>query len=228
MASNLSRRAILTAGAAAAAGAVSQAALAQNAGGKPIRILGIATSFRKGKNTAAGVQAALDAAKEVSPSIEVELIELAGLKLHPEIGAGIVLEPGEKDDFPAIQAKLADPKTAGIIIGSPCYFANMSSLCKAFLECMMPFKKSFELRNKVAGCLAVGGARNGGHEVVLQSLRAALAGYDIIVVGDGKPISHMGGTLWADKGDATKDEWGMTTVKNMGKRVAEVALMLTR
>jgi multimeric flavodoxin WrbA len=228
MALSVSRRAILTAGAAAAAGAVSQAALAQNAGTKSIRILGIATSFRQGKNTTAGVQAALDAAKEFAPGIEVELIELAGLKLHPEVGAGIKLDPGEKDDFPALQARLADPKTAGIILGTPVYFSNMSSLCKAFLECLMPFKKDFGLRNKVAGCLAVGGARNGGQEVALQSLRAALAGQDMIVVGDGKPVSHMGATLWADKGDATKDEWGMTIAKNLGRRVAEMALIMAK
>ena len=54
---------------------------------------------------------------------------------------------------------------AGIILGTPVYFGNMSSLCKAFLDRCIVFHKDRLLANKVGGVLAVGGARNGGEEL---------------------------------------------------------------
>ena len=68
------------------------------------------------------------------------------------LAAGVPLEPGERDDFPTLIPKLSDPAVAGIIIGSPVYFGNMSSLCKAFLERLMVFRKdNYALSNVVAG-----------------------------------------------------------------------------
>ena len=91
------------------------------------------------------------------------------------------------DDFPSLVPKLGDPKVAGIIIGSPVYFGNMSSLCKAFLERLMMFRKdNFALSNKVAGVLAVGGARNGGQELTIRSIQTALFGQEMIIVGESR------------------------------------------
>ena len=124
---------------------------------RPIKILGICCSPRKGKTTAAALSICLDAVKAVDGRIEVELIELAGRKIPGEVAAGVALEPGERDDFPALVPKLADPAVAGIIVGTPVYFGNMSSLCKAFLDRCIVFHKDKPLANKVAGVLAVGG-----------------------------------------------------------------------
>jgi hypothetical protein len=47
----------------------------------------------------------------------------------------------------------------------------------------------------------------------------------MIVVGNGKPGPRLGGTVWSGAdGGATGDEFGMTTVRSLGRRVAEVAL----
>jgi hypothetical protein len=47
----------------------------------------------------------------------------------------------------------------------------------------------------------------------------------MILVGDGKPTAHWGATVWNNgKDDITQDEQGMATLKNLGRRVAEVAL----
>jgi multimeric flavodoxin WrbA len=226
------RRFLGAAGTVVAAGAVTgvgTASAAEKPSGGKVKIVGVCCSPRKGKTTAAAMRTCLDAAKAVSPGVEVELIELAGLKIPGDVAAGVPLEPGEKDDFPAIAEKIGDPGVAGIIVGTPVYFGNMSSLCKAFLDrCMVFRKNSFALGNKVGGVLAVGAARNGGQEITIQSILAAMLCQEMIVVGDGRPTAHIGGTLLNNgKDDISGDEFGLATAKNLGRRVGEVALMLT-
>jgi len=193
-----------------------------------VRIVAISCSPRKGKTTAAALQVCLDAAKEVSPRIETELIELAGLRINGNVAAGVPLEEGERDDFPTLLPKLKDPKVRGIIIGTPVYFGNMSSLCKAFLErCIVLYHPDYALSNKVAGVVAVGGSRNGGQEATIQSVQMSLFCQEMIVVGNGWPSSRLGGTVWSGaEGGVLKDEYGMTTTKTLGRRVTEVALRM--
>ena len=219
-------------GAAALAAATTDAADA--APGQRIKILGICCSPRKGKTTAAALQVCLDAAQAVDARIEVELIELAGLKIPGQVAAGLPLEPGERDDFPHVAAKIMEPQLAGIIVGTPVYFGNMSYLCKTLIDRCMLFHKEKKLANKVAGVLAVGGARNGGVELTIHSVQVALMSQQMIVVGDAPPTGHWGGTVWGGNPavnagtvpDITRDEQGIATVKNLGRRVAEMALRL--
>ena len=220
-----------TAGAAIVAGTATVTTSAQAAArsrDKTIRIVGISCSPRKGKTTAASLQVCLQAAEKVDPRIDVELIELAGMKIDGSLAAGLPLEPGQKDDFGQLVPKLSDPKVAGIIVGTPVYFGNMTSLCKAFLDrCMIFRKNKLALSNKVAGVLAVGGVRNGGQELTIQSVLAALLCQEMIIVGDGRPTAHIGATVWNNgKTPVTEDEFGMATAKNLGRRVAEVALKI--
>jgi multimeric flavodoxin WrbA len=200
----------------------------------PIKVLGISCSPRKGKTTATAVRICLDAVKEADGRIEVELIELAGLKIPGEVAAGIALERGQRDDFPALAPKLLDPAVAGIILGTPVYFGNMSYLCKAFLDRWVVFHKKKLLANIVGGALAVGGGRNCGLELTIRSVQVALMAQQMIVVGDAPPTGHWGGTVWGGNPavnsgptpDITRDEPGIATVKNLGRRVAEIALRL--
>jgi len=233
MASNVTRRRFLRAAgtgvvAGTAAGTAASAASAENArASDAIKIIGIACSPRKGKTTAAALRICLDAARAVDPRrIEVELIELAGMKIDGSLVVGSAASQAQDDDFPQLVPKLSDPKVAGIIVGSPVYFCNMSSLCKAFLDRCFTFRaRKFALANKVAGIVAVGGVRNGGQELTIQSIQAALLCQEMIVVGDGRPTAHTGATLLNDgKDDVGKDEFGVQTAKNLGRRVAEVAL----
>jgi multimeric flavodoxin WrbA len=156
------------------------------------------------------------------------LIELADMAIPGSVAADVPLAPGQKDDFPALVPKLSDPRVAGIIVGTPVYFGDMTSLCKAFLDrCIVLRKGGFVWANKVAGVLAVGGARNGGQELTIQSVQAVLMCHEMLLVGDGRPTGHRGATLWSGApGGITKDEFGMATARNLGRRVAEVALML--
>jgi multimeric flavodoxin WrbA len=137
------------------------------------------------------------------------------------------LKEGETDDFPTIAEKLRDPAVVGLIVGSPVYFNNMSALCKAFIDRCIVFRKAgFELRNKVFGALAVGGARNGGQELVVSSIQAGFMGQDVIIVGDGKPSGRIGATLWNQNNSIAEDEFGLKTARGLGQRVAELAGML--
>jgi multimeric flavodoxin WrbA len=234
MARNVSRRRFLRAGAAVAATTVAATAantsLAQgDQEPRKLKIIAVACSPRAGKTTAQALQVCLEAAKAVDPErIEVELIELAGLKIPAHVAVGLPLEPGEKDDFPAVAEKLGAANVAGIIIGSPVYFCNMSALCKAFLDRCFSFRaRKFALANKVAAVVAVGGVRNGGQELTIQSIQAALMCQEMLVVGDGRPTAHTGATLWnSGKDDLSEDEFGLGTAKNLGRRVAEVALTM--
>jgi multimeric flavodoxin WrbA len=229
MRDDISRRGFLkTVGTAVAVGAVTGAAAqAQEppATGRKIRIVGLSCSPRKGKTTAAAVQAALEAAAKVGPDVETELIELAGMNIP-------VFDPvnPNQGDFAALEPRLTDPAVAGLIVGTPVYFSGMSSLCKAFIDqCMVFRKNNFALKNKVAGVVAVGGVRNGGQELAIESVQAALMCQEMIVVGDGSPTAHTGATVLNDgKDDISGDEFGLNTVRNLGRRVAEVALRVAR
>ena len=165
MPSEVTRREFLSAAGTVAAGATAGAVIgatsasaAEAATGKPLKIVGICCSPRKGKTTSTALRACLAAAKAVDPRIEIELIELGGMKIPGEVAAGVALEPGERDDFPQVAAKLNEPGLAGIILGTPVYFGNMSSLCKAFIDRCIVFHKDKLLSNKVGGVVAVGGA----------------------------------------------------------------------
>jgi multimeric flavodoxin WrbA len=212
-----------------AAGAAATVATPAASSDGAVKIIAISCSPRQGKSTAAALGVCLQAVKEVSPRIETELIELAGLNINGSVAAGIPLPPGQQDDFPKFVPALADPKVRGIIIGTPVYFGNMSSLCRAFLErCIVLYQDKFALSNKVAGVVAVGGTRNGGQEVTIQSVQISLFCNEMILVGNGRPGPRHGATVWSGaEGGVLKDEIGMTTVKALGRRVAEVALRVS-
>ena len=223
----LSRRTFLAGVAATTGVALSESSVDGSEAKESLKIVGIVCSPRKGKTTATTLSVCLEAAEQFAPDkIETELIELAGLSIPGQLAAGEPLKPGEQDDFPSLVPKLSSPKVAAIIIGTPVYFSNMSYLCKAFLDrCMVFRKNNFALANKIAGVAAVGGCRNGGQELTIRSVQAALMSQQMIVVGDAPPTAHFGATVCSGGlEDVTQDEFGMTTARNLGKRVAEMAL----
>ena len=198
-----------------------------------VRILGICCSPRQGRSTCKAMRVCLDAAKEAVPRIEVQLIELAGKKIGPCTACGICREGlicGWDDDFGELIPVLSDPRVGGIIIGTPVYFGGMTAQCKAFLDrCVMFRRNGWLLRDKVGGVLAVGGVRNGGQELTLQSVRAAMLCHDMVCVSDGKGSAHFGAALFSGGPDGIEaDEDGLKTARNLGRRVAELALRLHR
>lgn len=220
----MDRRTFLNSGLVAGAAVVgigSQGLAAEN---KKVKILGISCSPRKGMTTATSVKVALDTTKEVDSHIQIELIDLGGMTFSGWNGTGKF----EDDDFDHfILPKLRAPVPDGLIIGSPVYFRNASSVCMAFLERLAVLRKpKLLLADMAVGVLSVGAYRNGGQEMVIQQIQTAMLCHEVMIVG-GKPGAHQGATLWnAYNDDIMKDEFGIKTAKQLGIRVAEAALRL--
>ena len=193
-----------------------------------MKIVGISCSPRKGKSTNYALEICLQAVKETLPDQKPCVIELSDMKMNGCVACGKcmkVLECSQEDDFPKMIPVLSDPELAGLVVATPVYFGSMTSQCKAFLDrCVMFRRNGFMLRNKVGGAIAVGGVRNGGQELTIQAVQAAMLVQDMVVVSEGRPTSHYGATLWSGHPDGIeKDAFGLETARNLGKRVAEVA-----
>lgn len=213
------RNFIAAAGVAAVTAATSSLRAAEGAPA-PLKIIGVACSPRKGMTTAKAVQAALDAARGVDPRIQVELLDLGGLRISGHSPTPIT------DDFNPLLPKFQDPAFGGLIIGSPSYFRSMSALCKAFIErCYALREPKMFLANKPVGVIAVGGNRNGGQELVIQQIQAAMLSFNMLVVGGNAP-AFLGGTLVSTKDEISGDEVGLDSARKTGVHVAEVVLRL--
>jgi multimeric flavodoxin WrbA len=188
-----------------------------------VKVIGIIGSPRKEGNTAYLVEKSLEAAQEAG--VDVESIHLGKLEMEPCNACDICKLTGEcpkDDDINDILNKLKDAH--GIIIGSPVYFGNVSAQLKIMIDRSRPLRADFKLKDKVCGAIAVGASRNGGQETTITAIHEFLLIHDAIVVGDGSPLAHYGGTGAAGPaGDVEKDEIGIETSKNLGKRVAELA-----
>ena len=198
-----------------------------------MKIVGISCSPRKGKSTKYALEVCLQAVKEMVPDVETLLIELSDMKMNGCLACGKcmkVLECSQEDDFVKMIPILSDSELAGLVVATPVYFGSMTSQCKAFLDrCVMFRRNGFLLRNKVGGAIAVGGVRNGGQELTIQAVHAAMLVQDMVVVSEGKPTSHYGATLWSGHPDGIeKDAFGLETARNLGKRVVEVAAKMNR
>jgi len=196
-----------------------------------MKIIGVSCSPRKGKSTKVALEICLQAVQETVPEAETMLIELSEMKINGCISCGKclkVLECSQEDDFVKMIPILSDSELAGLVVATPVYFGSMTSQCKAFLDrCVMFRRNGFLLRDKVGGVIAVGGVRNGGQELTIQVVQAAMLVQDMIVVSEGKPTSHYGATLWSGHPDGIeKDTFGLETARSLGKRVAEVAVKM--
>ncbi len=197
-----------------------------------MKIIGISASPRKNQSTCCMLEQCLDevklAADASGKSIDVETIDLVDLKIHGCISCdackkGLICS--QDDDFRQLIPKLADPEVLGIIVASPVYMGCMSSQAKAFIDRSVLFRRNgFMFRNKLGGAIAVGGSRNGGQELTIQAIHAGMMIHDMIIVGDG---DHFGGAAWGKHPDGYKaDSTGITTARNLGKRMVEIAKMM--
>ena len=198
-----------------------------------MKIVGISCSPRKGKSTKYALEVCLQAVKEMVPDVETLLIELSDMKMNGCLACGKcmkVLECSQEDDFVKMIPILSDSELAGLVVATPVYFGSMTSQCKAFLDrCVMFRRNGFLLRNKVGGVIAVGRVRNGGQELTIQAVQAAMLVQDMVIVSEGQPTSHYGTTLWSGHPDGIeKDVFGLETARNLGKRVVEVAAKMNR
>ena len=187
-------------------------------------ILGISAGKVNG-NTDNLIKAALEECKKAGQ--ETEFINLWGGEIKPCMDCGKCKtqpECWQDDSMKEIQPLLE--KADGILIGSPTYFANVSSRLSAMMERSLPLRRNgFKLKNKVGGAIAVGGSRNGGQEFVVKTIQNWFTLHGMITVGDDAPTAHFGGIGIDTTRSGKEDLIGLETAKNLGKHVAEVVTL---
>ena len=196
-----------------------------------MKIIGINCSPRKNQTTQKSLETCLDAARKESDKIKTKIIELADLNIRGCLSCGYCkkqLKCKQEDDFNSLILVLSDETIAGILVGTPVYLGTMTSQCKAFLDRTVIFRRNgFLFRNKVGAVLAVGGVRNGGQELTIQAVHAAFMCHDMVCVSDGLDTCHFGATLFSrGQGGLNADAFGLQTAQNLGRRVAQLAMLL--
>ncbi|MCD6391988.1 MAG: flavodoxin family protein [Planctomycetes bacterium] len=198
-----------------------------------MKIIGINCSPRKGRTTQESLEICLKAVRNKAGGIETDIIEMADLYIRGCVGCGYCrnqLKCKQDDDFNSLIPVLSNEDVAGIIIATPVYLGMMTSQCKAFLDRTVVLARNGSLlRNKVGGVLAVGGVRNGGQELTIQAVQAAMLCHDMVCVGGGTKAAHFGAALVSDeRKGVTCDEIGIETARDIGRRVADLAMSLNQ
>ncbi|HKJ63951.1 MAG TPA: flavodoxin family protein [Desulfopila sp.] len=197
-----------------------------------MKIVGICASPRENKSTSFLLRKCLEEVRSNSSTlakgIETEIIDLAGLDIGGCVACGKCkkgVQCSQDDDFQQIIPRLGDPLIKGLVLATPVYMGSMSSQAKAFLDRSVMFRRNgFLFKNIVGAVLTVGGSRNGGQELTIQAVHAAMMIHDMIIVGDGH---HFGGTGWSNHADGYEgDEEGITTARLTGRRMAEVVSLM--
>lgn len=117
----------------------------------------------------------------------------------------------------------------GILISTPVYFGDRSSLVQSFIDLIRNDETLKELvKNKIFGGLAVGAKRNGGQETTLIYQLWDMINLGFLGIGnDSETTAQYGGTgLAGDIGSISKDEYGLSMAMGVGRRIARVTNML--
>jgi len=198
-----------------------------------MKIIGINGSHRKGKNTAIMLKAVLDEAATLGA--ETELLELTDYNIKFCLSCNKCLGKPQcsitDDDTAVIGEKLL--KADGILLGSPVYWANVTTLMKNFMDRTrwMHMCKNM-LAGKVGAAVTIAGLRNGGQEATLRIMEYFLTVQGLYVVDSRNqeaPIMSGGviGTLFADLKDGKiiwrrsvlEDEVTMLDCRQLGRNM---------
>lgn len=182
-----------------------------------MKVVAINSSPRKNGNTFILLNYVLEELK--SQGIETEIIQTAGLKLEGCNACYGCFKSKDckcviKDDMQPIIDKIFE--SDGIILGSPTYFADITTEMKAIIDRVgfVAMANGRKLDRKVgAGVIAV---RRAGAMHCLATLNNFFLINSMIIPGS--TYWNMG--IGRDKGDVEKDEEGIATMKNLGKNFA--------
>jgi len=152
--------------------------------------------------------------------IKTELVQLSGSRIHGCIACMKCFE--NKDQRCSVKNDIANEciekmlGADGIILGSPTYFANVSTEMKALIDRagMVSRANSDMLARKVGA--AVVAARRAGAIHVFNSINHFFFIGQMIVPGS----SYWNLGLGRQKGEVEKDDEGIQTMKNLGRNMA--------
>ena len=207
-----------------------------------MKIVGINGSHRKGKNTAILLKTVLDEATALGA--DTELLELSDFNIKFCLSCNKCLGKPQcsitDDDIVVIGEKLLEAD--GILLGSPVYWANVTTLMKNFMDRTrwMHMCKNM-LAGKVGAAVTIAGLRNGGQEAALRIMEYFLTAQGLYVVDSRNqegPIMSCGvaGTLLADvkegkiiwRRSVLEDEATMLECRQLGRNMVYSIKALTK
>jgi multimeric flavodoxin WrbA len=183
-----------------------------------MKVLAINGSSRKKGNTAMLINTVF--AELQKEGIETEQVQLGGKKLH---GCTACLKCFEnqnkrcaidKDILNVMVTKMVEAD--GIIIGSPTYFANVTSEVKALIDRagMVAIANGYMLKRKVGA--AVVAVRRAGATAAFDAINKLYFINQVIVPGS----AYWNLALGLEEQDVQNDEEGLNTMKILGENMA--------
>lgn len=116
-------------------------------------------------------------------------------------------------------------KAQSIIVCSPVYFGDRSSLVDTFIKLL---QDNNSLAEKCLSVVSVGAKRNGGQETTNVYAIFDAINSDAFGLGNGPKTSQYGGTGCAgDKGQILEDEFGLETTYGTGRRAGQMAKVMS-
>ena len=185
------------------------------------------------------VQGATEAlAREVCLGVDSVSGTASRLRTVPRVTAGTPNDvPGIPDDGPPFATTTDLHECAGLVLGSPTHFGNMSASLKHFLDGTVTEWLGGTLSGKPAGVFTSSSSLHGGQETTLLTMAIPLVHHGMIYVGlpyGEKELSTTttGGTpygashvSWSRESDAlSADEKRLA--RALGERVARIAARL--
>jgi multimeric flavodoxin WrbA len=152
--------------------------------------------------------------------IETELVQLSGSRIHGCIACMQCFE--NKDQRCSVKDDIANDciekmlDADGIILGSPTYFANVSTEMKALIDrAGMVSRANSDMLGRKAGA-AVVAVRRAGAIHVFNSINHFFFIGQMIVPGS----SYWNLGMGRQKGEVEGDDEGIQTMKNLGRNMA--------
>lgn len=181
-----------------------------------MKVIALNGSPRKAGNTAQAIEIVFE--ELTKEGIETELIQLADKEIKACIAcfkcSGKKQCMSHQDDLNSVLKKMLDAD--GIILGSPTYFANVSSTMKALIDrAGIISKVNDDLFKRKVGA-AVVAVRRQGACAVFSDLNFFFLINQMIVPGS----SYWNLGVGLNPGDIQKDSEGISTFKNLGKNMA--------
>lgn len=179
-------------------------------------------------------------AREVCRGVDAVDGMSARLRTVPQVSA---LSEATEGDIPQSGPTFATTEDlkecAGVVMGSPTHFGNMSASLKHFIDSTVGEWFKGALEGKPAGVFASTSSLHGGQETTLLSMALPLLHHGMLLVGipytqEALSTTKTGGTpygathvSWGRSPDALSDE-EKTLARVLGERVATVAARLAQ
>ncbi len=183
-----------------------------------MKVLGINSSARKGRNTAILINKVFEELNK--EGIETEMIQFAGSIIEPCKACWACGGQNncvhKNDMFREVYDKMLEAD--GILLGSPVYSANISANMQAFLERAAVVgdmnRDGKTMKHKVGA--AVAAARRGGAMQAVDAMNHFFLNHEMFVAGS----TYWNMAYGQMPGDVEKDQEGLDNMANLGKNMA--------